>query len=656
MSEILLELSEPLERELGRPDDPESFRALLRFTATAWNRSRSGANREGGVSPPGAGVLLEELPAPAGRGRTIGEETLRELAERAGRDYPDDPRTVVDVRVTRPDEDFRVYALTDTGTGSGTGLPSGPGEAAFGPETAPPDPAAAGPGELLEGTNLSPGTEAIAEEAVEELERVARDEDLNAGLRDRAGDLLALHAMTEPEQIQRSRKPEVWSAGALHAAPLTTFLGAASEGAPTIEEAARLFGVSDASTAEKSRALRDSWETVLEAGAHPRYPGASPGMVRLATAAAEPVRGGDGVWEVGAEDTARQLLSGSLDLPTGEGRERGFDARRLAERHGLTEGDARSLSRAARRAAKDHYREEMGKDPAGRSMSDVLEWPDAFGRFLREALRGGVGSEDARDALSLRAVVPLVRPLGEPPHSVLLPLARLARRGCLGGRPLAAAASLAFRDPDSLAGLRTEELRSLWRALGRTDELSAEERAVGLASLVRAGAAAPGPHRATDLVAAVARDDQVPVEVRRGYLERSAERSRNPLLPGRTSAGVRRYALRHRAELEPEPWRAAVRLTEEAREEGDEQRWRAAAEVLREHGDAAPGGRVRELVREGLEAPKAAARQAWYRTGLELIGGDVREWAPDDVLRREESSGRSGGSGSGGDPAQTSLF
>lgn len=660
MSQVLIDLAEPLEQELGRPSDPDSFRELLRFAAAAWNLSRPGA---GGEDLSGSEVLLDESPSTPGSGRALGGQALQELADRAERKHPDDPRIVVDVRVARRGRGFQVYALTEATTGSKREASPGAGTrgTSAGPDSSvePRARAAAGPRELLERTNLSPETEPVVEQAVDELARVAESEEIDGGLRDRAGELLALHAVTDPEEMQRSRKPEVWSAGALHAAPLTSFMGAAAPGRPTLEEAARLFDVSDASVAARSRALRESWETVLEAGAHPRYPGASAGRVRLATATVTgggPVRGEDGLWELGSERRAGALLADALALSNREDRDRAFDAERLAEAHGLTAPDRQSLAEAARRAARDHYREETGRDPAGRPQSAVLEWPDALGRLLRDILRDEVGSEEARDALARRAVAPLARPAGEPPHSVLLALARLARRGRLTGRPLAAAASLAFRDPESVAGLRTGELRPFWRALGRSDELSPTERAVGLTALARTAAAAPGPRRATELVAAVARDDEVPAEVRKRALERVAERSRSPLLPGKTTSGLRRSALVHRAELEPEPGRAAIELTEEAGEEDDEQQWRAAAEVLREHGSSVPDDRVQELVRKGLRAPKAAARQAWYQTGLELIGEDVREWAPGDVLRRQEKERKSGGSGRGGDPAQTTLF
>lgn len=56
--------------------------------------------------------------------------------------------------------------------------------------------------------------------------------------------------------------------------------------------------------------------------------------------------------------------------------------------------------------------------------------------------------------------------------------------------------------------------------------------------------------------------------------------------------------------------------------------------------------------------PKAAVRQSFYRAGRALLGGDVLEWAPDDVLQRSRSdSGRgSGGSPQPRDPDQTILF
>jgi len=275
---------------------------------------------------------------------------------------------------------------------------------------------------------------------------------------------------------------------------------------------------------------------------------------------------------------------------------------------------------------------------------------------VREALRAEGVSEDARDALALRAVAPLAALPAEAPELVLLAVARLAARGLLAGPALAGAAALALRGLGALEGIRTEELRPLWRALGTDREVEPERRTEGLAALVRSAGTSRGVRRGAELISAIARDATLTDDLRKRVLECIVDGDRSSINPGKTTPGMRRRAYRHLAEMADERWRAAARLATEGREAGDFDRWRAAADAFGEHGASAPGERVRDLVRDGLHAPEAAVRQAWYRTGVKLLGGDVRDWAPDDVLHRAESRRLRGDAGGGGDPAQTSLF
>lgn len=202
-------------------------------------------------------------------------------------------------------------------------------------------------------------------------------------------------------------------------------------------------------------------------------------------------------------------------------------------------------------------------------------------------------------------------------------------------------------------GIATEELGPLWRAVGSDDTAPADVRADALGLLVASAGSGTGAQRGTDLVSALALDDGLPLDVRRATLRGIADAgARYVYVPfGRITPGVRRYALRHLAELEERPWQAAVDMADEAGRLEDPVMSRAAAEVLARHGAFAPKETVQALVERGMGAPDAGARQAWYRTGIRLLGGDVREWAPPDVLARAERSSRGPD-----DSAQTALF
>jgi len=255
--------------------------------------------------------LFDDPSRAAGAEREFGREVFDTLSARAKREFPDEVRRVADVRVAlRGGGGLQVYALSRPGARPAAPGRSGAARSSSGPPGVDP---LAGPRDLLDRTNLSPGVDAAVREILDLLREAPGRETPGDGHLARAGELVVVHAVTEPEEVVRGRKPEVWAAGALHAASLTTFLGHADPDRLTTEAAARLFQVSAASVSDRSVALRRSWELALEAGAHPRFPGASAGVVRLATASLAPSGGHRGSpLEPGGRARARKALAEAL--------------------------------------------------------------------------------------------------------------------------------------------------------------------------------------------------------------------------------------------------------------------------------------------------------------------------------------------------------
>lgn len=520
------------------------------------------------------------------------------------------------------------------------------------PDRTPPSDASGSPNRASdEGpTHGRSAAEDVLKAAVTLLRDAARRGDARQNFVSRAVEMLSFHAEIEPDELARARKPEVWAAAALHSAPFTIIPGRTHPDRPTLRDAARIFGVSSQSVSVRTQPLRDSWYETLDAGAHPSLPGVDPDIAVVMVfggveVIAQPDPGGAAA---ALFDAAAGALQGAP--PPGDV---AFDLEQFARDHGRGGPDVLALRDLADRAADLYCRDYLRRPRDGRRWHEVLEQPVGFAYFLREALRGRGPSQEVRDALAWYAVGLLAgeasdRPV-RAPEFALIALAHLAGRARLEGASLRTAVELATRDRAALEDIATEELRPLWHAVGADEAAPADVRAETLCLLVAAAGAARG-RRGVELTSALARDDALTLDVRRAALGRLADADTLYGTFGRVTSGIRRYALRHLTELERLPWRAAADLAAEAEELDDPLRSRAAAEVLEEHGASAPEQTVRPLVERGMANRDAAARQAWYRAGVRLLGAEVRDWAPPDVVSgAERTSGRK-------DSAQTSLF
>jgi len=158
-----------------------------------------------------------------------------------------------------------------------------------------------------------------------------------------------------------------------------------------------------------------------------------------------------------------------------------------------------------------------------------------------------------------------------------------------------------------------------------------------------------------ELVTAVARSSEIPLDLRTAFLDAAAGEPGGPAEPGPWfPAAARRRAHLHRVELSEEPLAALEGLMEKAEARRSSDLWLAAAEFLDSRGEDLARGTLETLIRRGMGAAYAEARQAFFGAGRRHLGPDVREWAPADVLRRE-------GRGASKkrhprDPDQNSLF
>lgn len=103
---------------------------------------------------------------------------------------------------------------------------------------------------------MPPATRTVVDRAVMLLRDAARRGDAGEDFVTRAAEILSFHAELTPDDVARARKAEVWAAAALHAAPFTMFPGYANPDRPTLEDAARCFGVSSQFVSIRSRPIR----------------------------------------------------------------------------------------------------------------------------------------------------------------------------------------------------------------------------------------------------------------------------------------------------------------------------------------------------------------------------------------------------------------
>ncbi|MEX2466031.1 MAG: hypothetical protein WD995_03930, partial [Gemmatimonadota bacterium] len=486
--------------------------------------------------------------------------------------------------------------------------------------------------DLTAGPVLEPECAARFQELAAMVLEVASGEDLSPSLIVEAIEVLGDYAAEDPAGFMAGRKPEILAAAALHSAGMLLPWGGRR---PRAEELAALFGVSVASVAGRSRTMRDivSRPHLLE---------------RLMDDA---VDWRDGLPAVGPgpEEFQAVLDAVGFEPPPGD-----FDPGVLAGITGLGEDDLRSLVRALERGLELERTRRGRTDLDPRPLVAQLGDSTAFGSALREALGADDGTPAARDALARWVVgrLPFARPPtgASVPCSCLLAVDHLAGQGVLHGDALADATILAIgaaADPE--AGLKATDVRALLRALGTDEALDPDERADLLYSLLERTSWGRDGRTGPELVTLIAEDQAIPVEVRSEVMSLVSGLSTSmPVSLSMTpSPAVRRCALVHLGCLEDEP-ESFVDSLLDARTD-PEVRGIAAAELLAKLGPGLSEASLREWVRRGLAADRAPVRQAFFRTGLALLGDDVRAWAPEELTGTPRRSGGEEGTEPGDD-------
>lgn len=147
-----------------------------------------------------------------------------------------------------------LVGLFESGGRLAGGSPSS-GGIGIGPAS-PADGAGAG---HVEETQLAPDVASALDEILERLDhRAGSDPRIDGAVRSVAEELLLLFVGEDAGTLPRARKPAVWSAGALHAAFMELRRWKSPDERMTIRQVAELFGVSEGSSARRSRELRDA--------------------------------------------------------------------------------------------------------------------------------------------------------------------------------------------------------------------------------------------------------------------------------------------------------------------------------------------------------------------------------------------------------------
>jgi hypothetical protein len=445
------------------------------------------------------------------------------------------------------------------------------------------------------------------------LMEVASVDGLPLDLVTEAIDVLRDYALEDPGGFLAGRKPEILLAAALHSAGMileTPWSG----WRPTLEEMADRFGVSTASVASRSRAIRD-----VVFRPHPFHRLVDE-AVAMTAALAEASSGRDAFPEL-------------LDAVGFEPPEGPLDVRVLADLTGLPDDDVARLTAALARAVERERGRSVRPDTDALPLAEGREDQAEYEAVLREVLRDDDVSSASRDALArwvvgrlILAAAPSVEWI---PMSSLLAVSHLAGRGVLRGDALADAVMLAVAvAPDPEAGMGAADVHPLARAVGADEALDRDERAALLLDLFESTALGRDGRVGPDLVTAIAADDAIPVDIRFDALGHIA--GLFDAAPGsmRTLPAIRRLALVRRILMEEEDPVSFVEPLLDTVSDTDV-RGRAAADLLESHGSRLPRAEAEALIRRGLAAPGAAVRQAFFRVGLAVLGDDVRQWAPE---------------------------
>lgn len=459
-----------------------------------------------------------------------------------------------------------------------------------------------------------PSPEALRrrDEALRLVDRMAPREELPDDVREEAADLLSEYTRLEPDALIRSKKPAIWAAAAVHAAYLLTDHPFADRPPMTLKELAAQFGVSVASVSNRGLELRDCvfrpgpleqvWTLVLESRSTLLH-------------------------QVAGDTDPGALLRSFAGTGAPEGH---FDRDAFARDAGLS-GTGVTRLRVAFREGIDRYDGEvLGRAPADdlerhRPDAERLRQVEVLGYAIREALRAGSVSGDAKAALARRVLTRLaespVLPGGDVPPFALLSVAHLARRGELVGRALLVAVRAALNaTADAGAGIGVDEAGDLLRAVGTDEELEEVDRADTLFALVeRSGWGRDGGRVGPEVVEALAGEEAIPEEIRRDVLNGVAGLDDRPALPGGIGPATRRRALVLRCRMEERPERLVEPLLDDG--EADETVGLAAAEILEADGDGLDRDELERIVRKGLEADRAAVRQAFFGVGRRFFGG-----------------------------------
>lgn len=319
-----------------------------------------------------------------------------------------------------------------------------------------------GPGYTVVDEGLDPDVEARLDEVFDRVfDALEVSTAVTVPVLDLALQLLTVYAHEEPDALLRAHGPDTFAAGAVHAALLWQSLWTRPPSAATVAE---WFDVSMASVGARSRELRTvaeesggSWDELGDGGLDVVWSD-DPELQDLAPAS--------DAWEL--HERLDPVVDGvRIQEHIGEG----LDIDAFIADHDL-HADARELEAVFAAGARDYLgRLEPGRadDPDRPADGVVLDDPLAFGYAVRAGLRAPEPSPAAHDALARYGLGLLLRSLPpgfeEPPYAAALPVAWLADRGVLVGETLMAAARLLAREPDTLRGVTSDELRPLLDAI-----------------------------------------------------------------------------------------------------------------------------------------------------------------------------------------------
>lgn len=532
---------------------------------------------------------------------------------------------------------------------------------------------------------------AVRAAALTALDEAARKwEEGNPHIVDLATDLIHESARLLPEATARARKPAALAAGTLYKATdilrRMTFQEPGRDASPrlTAEQTASLFGVSVASVRhwgeEVLYAMIESAEEEVVAARMFARLGIGRGEDPTPSADRWPA------WEEGKGLSPEQGMGrdafriGDIEIIIEDGDE-GMDgilgselphsAGHLLQELGLAREEMHaldapeeaidlcapgskvriSLHRLLARGREVVSETRRHGDP---SFGEIAGWAHGLGRIPPEHLdllaRAHLGLLATADELWFGEGVY---------HFALLSAAHLGARGQLSSCGILATIRLALRyGGEVIQGIKPAQIAPLWRVVAADTSVPWETNLALLAGLVEDAGRSRTPRAGIELVQALGADEGVPIGLRRAFLEKIAE---GPYFGtfGKINAGAARKAMEFLIRTDENPERAVEEGLTRSEETGRDDPGVAAGAALQALGEDLSPETILSLVKRGLASSRPRVRDAFFRVGLRHLGGDVRQWAPEDVLLREKKKGKKSGADSPGGPpggGQTSLF